>query len=139
MMRKRSCVPDDRTGIVGRRDAEHEAAAVDLNELGLSRDVHTDGGRRVVRDVKLRADAALAVLQSVAMALQAAFSSGRSYTASRTTGREPEPTAAAVFSGVTTVEAVPTAPNGNGHWKSLLYYVCEPPATPDVCVFVNRG
>ena len=55
----------DRTGIVGRRDAEHEAAAVDLNELGLGRDVHTDGGRRVVRDVKLRADAALAVLQSV--------------------------------------------------------------------------
>ena len=44
------------------------------------------------------------------MALQAAFSIRAIIYGVANTGREPEPTAAAVFSGVTTVEAVPTAP-----------------------------
>ena len=44
------------------------------------------------------------------MALQAAFSIRAIIYGVANTGSAPEPTAAAVFSGVTTVEAVPTAP-----------------------------
>ena len=45
-----------------------------------------------------------------AMALQAAFSIRAIIYGVANTGSAPEPTAAAVFSGVTTAEAVPTAP-----------------------------
>lgn len=44
------------------------------------------------------------------MALQAAFSIRAIIYGVANTGSAPEPTAAAVFSGVTTAEAVPTAP-----------------------------
>ena len=91
----------DGAGVVFRRDAEHEAAAVDLNELGPGRDVHADGRRRVVRHVELRADAALPSSRPSAMALQAAFSIRAIMYGVANTGSAPEPTAAAVFSGVT--------------------------------------
>ena len=73
------------------------------------------------------------------MALQAAFSIRAIIYGVANTGSAPEPTAAAVFSGVTTVEAVPTAPTEMDIGYRLLYYVCEPPAASDVCAFVSRG
>lgn len=118
----------DGAGIVFRRDAEHEATAVDLHKLGPWPMTCMPTGVAASCDTSSFVPTLLwPSSRPSAMALQAAFSIRAIIYGVANTGSAPEPTAAAVFSGVTTVEAVPDGANGNGHGYRLLYFCESPP------------
>ena len=116
----------DGAGIVFRRDAEHEATAVDLHKLGPGRDVHADGRRRVVRHVELRADAALAFLKTVGNGVAGGvFHQGDHIRRGEHRQRAGADRSRGIFRRHDGGSGADGA-NGNGHGYRLLYF-CEYP------------